>query len=195
MSILNDREIRRLGEAGMITPFAPQQIRTLTDGVPAISRGLSSFGYDITLSASEFRIFRRLPGDVVDPKAFTIDHLEWSNLATGPEGAWFSLPAHSYALGVTVERFSIPSDVVGVCLGKSTYARCGVICNVTPLEPGWTGHLTLEISNSSDSDVRVYAGEGIAQLLFHRGEPPSVTYADRSGKYQGQQLAVTMAKV
>ena len=195
MSILNDTEIRRLGEAGMISPFFPAQVRTLNDAVPAISRGLSSFGYDITLSASEFRIFRRLPGDVVDPKAFTIDHLEWSTLTTGPEGAWFILPAHSYALGVTVEHFAIPPDVVGVCLGKSTYARCGVIVNVTPLEPGWTGHLTLEISHSSDSDVRVYAGEGIAQLMFHRGERPEITYADRAGKYQGQQLAVTLAKV
>lgn len=179
----------------MIEPFHRQQIRTLTDGAPAISRGLSSFGYDITLSASEFRIFRRLPGDVVDPKAFTLDHLEWSNLQVGPEGSWFILPAHSYALGVTVERFDLPSDVVSICVGKSTYARCGVIANVTPLEPGWSGHLTLEISNSSDSDVRVYAGEGIAQLLFYRGDRPEVTYADRHGKYQGQDLKVTMARV
>lgn len=193
--ILNDLEISRLAQLGMITPFAPAQIRTLSDGAPAISRGLSSFGYDITLSVREFRIFRRLPGDVVDPKAFTVDHLEYSTLHTNNEGAWFILPAHSYALGVTVERFVIPSDVVGICVGKSTYARCGVITNITPLEPGWSGHLTLEISNSSDSDVRVYAGEGIAQLLFLRGERPDITYEDRAGKYQDQAHAVTLARI
>lgn len=193
--LLNDLAIRDLAELGMIEPFYRHQIRTLTDGAPAISRGVSSFGYDITLSATEFRIFRRIPGEVVDPKNFTIDHLEWSNLQLGSEGSWFILPAHSYALGVTVERFVIPEDILAICLGKSTYARTGVIVNVTPLEPGWTGHLTLEISNSSDSDVRVYAGEGIAQLVFLRGDRPDITYADRSGKYQGQALEVTLAKV
>ena len=192
--LLNDRAIRELAELGMIEPFHPRQIRTLSDDAPAISRGLSSFGYDITLSATEFRIFRRIPGEVVDPKNFTIDHLEWSNLQVGPEGSWFILPAHSYALGVTVERFAMPDDVMATCLGKSTYARTGVIVNVTPLEPGWCGHLTLEISNSSDSDVRVYAGDGIAQLIFQRGERPDTTYADRSGKYQDQALEVTLAK-
>jgi dCTP deaminase len=192
--ILNDLEIAALAEGGMITPFIPRLIFRV-NSVPAISFGLSSFGYDITLSPAEFRIFRRIPGDVVDPKAFTADHLESSSLQKSANGSWFILPAHSYALAVTIERFRMPPDVIAICLGKSTYARTGVIVNVTPLEPGWQGHLTLEISNSSDSDVRIYADEGIAQLLFFRGNPPATTYADRSGKYQNQAHAVTLARI
>lgn len=191
---LNDLQIAALAEGGMITPFIPRLIRSVNEA-PAISFGLSSFGYDITLSPKEFRIFRRIPGEVVDPKAFTMDHLEWSTLQQDSQGSFFILPAHSYALAVSVERFTMPPDVIAICLGKSTYARTGVIVNVTPLEPGWQGHLTIEISNSSDSDVRVYANEGIAQLVFHRGTPPATTYADRSGKYQGQQHQITLAKV
>lgn len=191
---LNDIQIIELAEQGMIAPYLRSQLRIIDDR-PVISRGVSSFGYDITLSATEFRIFRRIPGEVVDPKNFTIDHLEWSNLQTGPEGSWFILPAHSYGLAVSMEHFSIPEDVIATCIGKSTYARCGVIVNVTPLEPGWAGHLTLEISNSSDSDVRVYANEGIAQLVFERGDRPAITYADRSGKYQHQAERVTLARV
>lgn len=191
---LNDLQIAALAEGGMITPFIPRLIRKLNNH-PAISFGLSSFGYDITLSPKEFRIFRRIPGEVVDPKAFTMDHLEWSTLQQDSQGSFFILPAHSYALAVSLEHFKIPADVIAICLGKSTYARTGVIVNVTPLEPGWTGHLTIEISNSSDSDVRVYANEGIAQLVFQRGTPPATTYADRSGKYQGQQHQITLAKV
>jgi dCTP deaminase len=179
----------------MITPFRPQLHRG--DGhTQLISCGLSSFGYDLTLSPDDFRIFRRVPGTVVDPKHFTGSHLETSKLITLISGErFFVLPAHSYALGVSTERLHMPPDVVGVCVGKSTYARCGVICNVTPLEPGWKGHLTIEISNSSDSDVRVYANEGIAQVLFHQGATPQTTYADRSGKYQDQRHEVTLARL
>lgn len=191
---LNDTQILELAQHGMIAPYLRSQLRTIDDR-PVISRGVSSFGYDITLSATEFRIFRRIPGEVCDPKNFTIDHLEWSNIQNGPEGAWFILPAHSYGLGVSLEHFIIPEDVIATCIGKSTYARCGVIVNVTPLEPGWAGHLTLEISNSSDSDVRVYANEGIAQLIFERGDRPAITYADRCGKYQDQAERVTLARV
>ena len=193
--LLNDSAILELGRTGMITPCNAGQIRTISTGAPAISRGLSSFGYDITLSPLEFRVFHRIPGDVVDPKNFTPDHLSYAPLHTGPQGKWFIQPAHSYALGVSAERFKMPPDVIGICLGKSTYARTGLIVNVTPLEPGWEGHLTIEISNSSDSDVRVYADEGIAQLLFIKGDRPAVTYADRSGKYQHQAHAVTLAKI
>lgn len=192
--LLNDLEIAALAEDGMIAPFIPRLIRRLNNH-PAISFGLSSFGYDITLSPAEFRIFQRIPGDVVDPKDFTADHLRSSTLQQGDNGSWFVLPAHSYALAVSLEHFKMPADVIAVCLGKSTYARTGVIVNVTPLEPGWEGHLTIEISNSSDSDVRVYANEGIAQLLFFRGNPPATTYADRSGKYQAQPHAVTLARI
>ena len=192
--LLNDLEIAALAEDGMIAPFIPRLIRRLNNH-PAISFGLSSFGYDITLSTAEFRIFQRIPGDVVDPKAFTPDHLRSSTLQKGDNGSWFVLPAHSYALAVSLEHFKMPADVIAVCLGKSTYARTGVIVNVTPLEPGWEGHLTIEISNSSDSDVRVYANEGIAQLLFFRGNPPATTYADRAGKYQAQPHAVTLARI
>lgn len=192
--LLNDIEIAALAEDGMIAPFIPRLIRRLNNH-PAISFGLSSFGYDITLSTAEFRIFQRIPGDVVDPKAFTPDHLRSSTLHKGDNGSWFVLPAHSYALAVSLEHFKMPADVIAICLGKSTYARTGVIVNVTPLEPGWEGHLTIEISNSSDSDVRVYANEGIAQLLFFRGNPPATTYADRAGKYQAQPHAVTLARI
>lgn len=196
MTIQTDNEIITLAEAGMIEPFERQLLRLGPTNVPAISYGLSSFGYDISLSANEFRIFRRRPGAIVDPKAFTDDHLEHADLITlGTGEQFFILPAHSYALGVSAERFRMPSDVVGVCVGKSTYARCGVIVNVTPLEPGWRGHLTIEISNSSDSDVRVYAGEGIAQILFHKGLRPHTTYRDRSGKYQDQPEQVTLARI
>lgn len=192
---LNDLDILELCEqAQMISPYHPCLLRAV-DGIHAISFGLSSFGYDITLSPKEFRIFRRIPGEVVDPKAFSLDHLEWSPLQADAQGEYFILPAHSYALAVSLEHFKIPADIIAICLGKSTYARTGVIVNVTPLEPGWQGHLTIEISNSSDSDVRVYANEGIAQLIFHRGTPPSTTYADRSGKYQGQSHQITLAKV
>jgi dCTP deaminase len=192
---LNDLDILELCEqAQMISPYHPCLLRAI-DGIQAISFGLSSFGYDITLSRKEFRIFRRLPGEVVDPKNFTLDHLEWSPLQHDRQGSFFILPAHSYALAVSLERFNMPADVLAICVGKSTYARAGVIVNVTPLEPGWTGHLTIEISNSSDSDVRVYANEGIAQLIFHRGNPPATTYADRSGKYQHQKHQITLAKV
>ena len=196
MTLQNDAEIAKLAEWGMIAPFHAHQVRTLKNGLPAISSGLSSFGYDLSLSPTEFRIFRRIPGDVVDPKRFTVDHVEWSNIINQPDGQqYFILPAHSYALAVSLEHFIMPADIIAVCVGKSTYARCGVIVNVTPLEPGWTGHLTIEISNSSDSDVRVYANEGIAQLIFFRGNEPLVTYADRDGKYQDQPLEVTLARV
>lgn len=178
----------------MISPFEPQLIRNLGNG-PTLSFGLSSFGYDIRLSSVEFRIFRHVPGTVVDPKDFNCDNLELTKLYTGFSGDYFILPAHSYGLGVCLEKLEVPSNITVICLGKSTYARCGIVANVTPAEAGWQGHLTLEFSNSSSADCRIYANEGIVQLLFLEGEPCAVNYEARKGKYQNQPQAVTLARI
>jgi dCTP deaminase len=192
--IKNDIWIRAQAEQGMITPFEPQLIRRVEDQ-PIISFGLSSFGYDIRLSPADFRIFRHIPGTVVDPKQFNPHNLEQTQLHTDQDGSYFILPAHSYGLGVALEKLDVPDNVIIVCLGKSTYARCGIIANTTPAEAAWRGHLTLEFSNSSSADCRIYANEGIVQLLFFEGDPCSVSYATRQGKYQDQQLAVTLPRV
>lgn len=194
--ILSDQQIERLAvHHGMITPFE-FALRRHNGGTGIISRGLSSYGYDLTLSPADFLLFRRRPGQVVDPKAFKPYHLEAAGLEQGRDGsAWFILPAHAYALGVTAERLVMPANVTGVCLGKSTYARCGIIVNTTPAEAGWEGHLTLEIANTSDADVRIYANEGICQMLFYPGEPCRTTYADRAGKYQDQPERATLARI
>lgn len=183
-----------MAQKGMISPFEPQLIRNLGN-VPALSFGLSSFGYDIRLSPVEFRIFRHIPGTVVDPKNFNRDNLELTKLYTGSSGDYFILPAHSYGLGVCLEKLELPSNITVICLGKSTYARCGIVANVTPAEAGWRGHLTLEFSNSSSADCRIYANEGIVQLLFLEGEPCAVDYETRKGKYQNQPQVVTLARI
>jgi dCTP deaminase len=192
--IKNDIWIRAQAEQGMISPFEPQLIRRVEDQ-PIISFGLSSFGYDIRLSPADFRIFRHIPGTVVDPKQFNPHNLEQTQLHTDQDGSYFILPAHSYGLGVALEKLNVPDNVIIVCLGKSTYARCGIIASTTPAEAAWRGHLTLEFSNSSSADCRIYANEGIVQLLFFEGDPCSVSYASRQGKYQDQQLAVTLPRV
>ena len=192
--IKNDIWIRAQAEQGMITPFEAQLIRRVEDQ-PIISFGLSSFGYDIRLSSADFRIFRHIPGTVVDPKQFNPHNLEQTQLHTDQDGSYFILPAHSYGLGVALEKLDVPENVIIVCLGKSTYARCGIIANTTPAEAAWRGHLTLEFSNSSSADCRIYANEGIVQLLFFEGDPCSVSYAARQGKYQDQQLSVTLPRV
>jgi dCTP deaminase len=184
MAIKSDRWIRRMAEEhGMIEPFEAGQVR---EGV--VSYGLSSFGYDIRV-ADEFKVFTNVHSVVVDPKRFdersfvdiTADHC--------------IIPPNSFALARTLEYFRIPKDVLVVCLGKSTYARCGIIVNVTPLEPEWEGFLTLEISNTTPLPAKIYAREGIAQLLFFQGdEVPEVTYAQRRGKYQGQ-VGVTLPRL
>jgi len=179
---------------GMISPFEPQQSRRVGD-LPVISFGLSSFGYDIRLSPVEFRIFRHIPGTVVDPKNFNPDNLASTNLCTDSNGSYFVLPAHSYGLGVALERLEIPDNITVICIGKSTYARCGIIANVTPAEAAWRGYLTLELSNSSSADCRIYANEGIVQLMFLEGEPCSVSYENRRGKYQDQPEGVTIARI
>lgn len=159
---------------------------TLTPRRNVLSYGLTSFGYDLRLSENDFRIFQRVPGEVVDPKNFNPSTLKLAELHYSAEGDYFILPANSYGLGVAVEKLKLPNDVLAICVGKSTYARCGIIANVTPAEPGWEGHLTLEFSNSSAADCRMYVNEGAVQMVFYKGSPCRVSYADRGGKYQDQ---------
>ena len=197
MTILSDREIRLLAASqGMIVPFESNSIRYgLVDGRSILSYGSSSYGYDIRLSSKEFLVFQHVPGTVMDPKNRNPDNLRPVALCSDKDGDYFILPAHSYGLGVALERLSMPRDVTAICLGKSTYARLGIIANLTPVEASWAGHLTLEFSNSSGADCRVYANEGICQLLFFRGESCNISYADRKGKYQDQGEEITQARV
>ncbi|MGQ0640620.1 MAG: dCTP deaminase [Gemmatimonadaceae bacterium] len=183
MSIQNDRWITEMAtKHGMIEPFESSQVR---DGV--ISFGVSSFGYDMRV-APEFRIFTNVLNSIVDPKAFDPKSFVEFN------GDVCIVPPNSFALARSIEYFRIPRDVVTITVGKSTYARCGIITNVTPFEPEWEGHVTLEISNTTPLPAKIYANEGIAQVLFFRGEPPLVSYRDKKGKYQGQR-GVTLPRL
>ena len=196
--IKNDLWIAEQAKKGMIDPFVPSLIRRVDQGCDrsVVSYGLSSYGYDIRLSPVDFRIFRHVPGTVVDPKQFSHANLEPSILRHDEsQGQYFVLPAHSYGLGVALEQISVPNNVTVICIGKSTYARCGIIANLTPAEAGWRGHLTLEFSNSSSADCRIYANEGVVQLLFFEGEPCDVNYETRQGKYQDQPQEVTIARI
>lgn len=184
MAIMSDKWIRdKALNEGMITPFEERQKR---DG--NISYGLSSYGYDARI-APEFMIFTNVDNAVVDPKNFS----DQSFVRRDTDVC--IIPPNSFVLGRTIEKFKIPKDVLVVCLGKSTYARCGLIVNVTPLEPGWEGHVTLEISNTTPLPAKVYANEGVCQFLFFEGnEPCEISYADRAGKYMGQE-GVTLPKL
>jgi len=195
--IKNDKWIKEMAQQKqLLLPFEEKLISKLEDGTKVLSYGLSSYGYDIRLSEKEFWVFRHIPGTVVDPKNFNPQNLEKAELLTDKNNSkYFVLPAHSYGLGVAIEKLTMPENVTCIAIGKSTYARCGIIANTTPAEAGWNGHLTLEFSNSSGADCRIYAGEGIIQLLFFEGEPCQVSYASRSGKYQNQTENVTIAKV
>ncbi len=188
--ILNDIQIYKLAKDGMIDPFEPKQIRTHNSrgkDKKVISYGLSSFGYDCRID-NTFRLFcPTIHGAIVDPKDIDEEALQ---PCIGEE---VLIPPHSYILGSSVEYFKIPPNIMCIVLGKSTYARCGIIVNVTPLEPGWEGNITIEISNSSPLPAKIYAGEGIAQILFFEGETPAINYGDKKGKYQGQK-GVTIAK-
>ncbi len=165
---------------GMIEPFEPGQVRE-TGGRKVISFGTSSYGYDIRCAA-EFKIFTNINSAIVDPKQF--DDGSFVDVSSDV----CIIPPNSFALARTVEYFRIPRNVLTVCLGKSTYARCGIIVNVTPLEPEWEGHVTLEFSNTTPLPARIYANEGVAQVLFFESdEVCDVSYRDRSGKYQGQR--------
>jgi dCTP deaminase len=176
MSIRPDSWIRRMArEHGMIEPFEDAQVRQGT-----ISYGLSSYGYDMRV-ADEFKIFTNVNSAIVDPKNF--DERSFVPF----QGEVCIVPPNSFALARSVEYFRIPRNVITLCVGKSTYARCGIITNVTPFEPEWEGYVTLEISNTTPLPARIYANEGIAQVIFFEGDtPPDVSYADRKGKYQGQ---------
>lgn len=194
MTLKSDRWIRQQAAAGMITPFVPELVRSVED-LRVLSYGCSSYGYDLRLSPHEFQVFRHVPGTVMNPKRFNPANLEPAELHCDQDGEFFILPAHTYGLGVAVERLEIPSNITCLFIGKSTYARLGVIANLTPGEAGWRGHLTLEFSNSSGADCRIYANEGIVQTLFFEGDPCEVTYHDRAGKYQDQPAAVVTACV
>ena len=163
--------------------------------MPAISFGLSSFGYDIQLSADGIRLFRTgWTSQIIDPKSFADDKCttyQYGLYDIDDGGLYYLLPPRAYALGVSVETFNIPTNTLGICYCKSTYARCGLMVNTTPLEPGWRGQLVIELANLTDLPMKVYANEGIAQVVFFTGDVPSTTYADRSGKYQDQRGIVT----
>lgn len=193
-----DWRIRELALEGMITPFSSDKVRLIEPphyggAIPAISYGTSSYGYDLRLSPSDFRIFHHVPGLIVNPKSFDGTCLERPELHHDGYGSFFILPAHTYSLGATIERQKLPANVTALYIGKSTYARCGIIVNTTPGEAGWEGHLTLEISNSSGADCRIYVNEGICQALFFEGYACDQPYGD--GKYQGQTSGVTLARV
>ena len=184
MTVLSDKWIKEMVRTNnMISPFENKQVRG-----NRISYGLSSFGYDARVS-NEFKIFTNINSEIVDPKNFKLNNF------ISKKGDECIIPPNSFVLSSTVEYFRIPNDVMVICLGKSTYARCGIIVNVTPLEPSWEGNVTLEFSNTTPLPAKIYANEGAAQFIFLKGnEKPDITYADRNGKYM-KQFGVTLPKV
>jgi dCTP deaminase len=188
VSIKSDKWIRRMvDQQKMIEPFAPELVRAV-NGHRIVSYGTSSYGYDVRV-ANEFKVFTNINSTIVDPKAF--DDKTFVDFT----GDYCIIPPNSFALARTVEYFRIPRNVLTVCLGKSTYARCGIIVNVTPLEPEWEGHVTLEFSNTTPLPAKIYANEGVAQMLFFESDEVCETsYKDRGGKYLGQ-TGVTLPKI
>ncbi len=185
MALQSDRWIRNMAKTkGMIEPFCERQVREV-DGKKIISYGLSSYGYDLRV-ARTFKVFTNLYNSIVDPKKFD------ENAFVHVEGETCVIPPNSFALARSVEYFRIPREVLTLCVGKSTYARCGIIVNVTPFEPEWEGFVTLEISNTTPLPARIYADEGLAQVLFYVGDQVCETsYADRRGKYM-KQMDITL---
>ena len=184
MTVLSDKWIKEMVRTNnMISPFEDKQVRD-----NKISYGLSSFGYDARVS-NEFKIFTNVNSEIVDPKNFKLNNF------ISKKGDECVIPPNSFVLSSTVEYFRIPNDIMVICLGKSTYARCGIIVNVTPLEPSWEGNVTLEFSNTTPLPAKIYANEGAAQFIFLKGnEKPDITYADRNGKYM-KQSGVTLPKI
>jgi dCTP deaminase len=191
MSIKSDKWIRRMAEQHqMISPFEPNQIKQNAAGERMVSYGTSSYGYDIRCS-KEFKLFTNINSTIVDPKNFD------PNSFVEVNADFCIIPPNSFALARTVEYFKIPRNVLTICLGKSTYARCGIIVNVTPFEPEWEGYVTLEFSNTTPLPAKIYANEGCAQVLFFEADADDVcetSYKDRGGKYQGQ-VGVTLPKI
>lgn len=189
MSVMSDRWIREMSlNHEMISPFVEGQIKETNNQQKMVSYGLSSYGYDARVS-DEFKIFTNVDSSIIDPKNF--DNKNFVDRKTDV----CIIPPNSFALARTVEYFKVPRDVLVVCLGKSTYARCGIIVNVTPLEPEWEGHVTLEFSNTTPLPAKIYAGEGACQFLFFKGDQICKTsYADRKGKYM-KQIGVTLPTV
>ena len=181
MSIKSDKWIKQMSkDCEMKNPFSENQIRVDENGVKLISYGVSSYGYDVRCS-DEFKVFTNINSAIVDPKSF--DEKSFVDITSDV----CVIPPNSFALARTVEYFKIPRNVLTICLGKSTYARCGIIVNETPLEPEWEGHVTLEFSNTTNLPAKIYAGEGVAQMLFFESaEVCETSYKDRGGKYQGQ---------
>ncbi len=188
MSIKSDKWIKKMSlNEKMIEPFSENQVRLDEKGNKLISYGVSSYGYDVRCS-NEFKVFTNIHSVTVDPKNFD------DNSFIDIQSDVCVIPPNSFALTRTVEYFKIPRNVLTICLGKSTYARCGIIVNVTPLEPEWEGHVTLEFSNTTNLPARIYAGEGVAQMIFFESDEDCETsYKDRGGKYQGQ-VGVTLPK-
>jgi dCTP deaminase len=188
MAIKSDRWIRRMAtEFGMIEPFEPDQVKSL-NGKRIVSYGTSSYGYDIRC-ADEFKLFTNINSTIVDPKEF--DEKNFVDI----KGDSVIIPPNSFALARTVEYFRIPRNVLTICLGKSTYARCGILVNVTPFEPEWEGYVTLEFSNTTPLPAKIYANEGVAQVVFFESdEVCDTSYKDRGGKYQGQR-GVTLPRL
>lgn len=182
MSLMPDHWIRKMAAEGMIEPFEGGQVKNAENsGKPVVSYGISSYGYDLRVS-DEFKVFTNVYNSIVDPKSFNED--AFVDMKTDE----CIIPANSFALARSVEYFRIPRNILTICLGKSTYARCGIIVNVTPFEPEWEGHVTIEISNTTPLPAKIYANEGIAQVLFLEGkEECEISYADKSGKYMGQR--------
>ena len=194
MSVLSDKQIKAFAAEGMITPFQDKLV-SVENEIKILSYGLSSYGYDIRLSPNQCLLFGGVQHGSCDAKNFDPEILKETELHEDERGKYFIIPPFGYCLGVAVERLALPRDVTVVAVGKSTYARAGIMANITPAEAGWEGYLTLEISNCTGLFNRIYANEGITQLLFYTGETCAVSYQDRKGKYQCQPPEVVLPTV